>query len=351
MYWYGVIIAFVMTGVPLSIERDDRLRQRAKILYFPLVLFVLVIFVGLRSSSPDLENYKVWFETVSASQLVIADWIKDPAYVLVSSVVSWTGLGFIAVVLFFAIAALASQFYFSKIASDQRLITLLFFLIVCRTFVGSDMTSIRSAVAIPLMSSSILLAFRGKKRNALMLYVVSLAFHLSVVVAVLPFVLAMLNVRFNSRWWIVSIVAAAFLAESSLQRIMDLLSSGDRTAVYVTIGGQPPPMAYLVYIATRVLLLGLILIFFWDRVAPESRLVLFCYSIGISVQIVFVFNNALSWRASDVFGLFDMCVLLIPFRYLAAKTRIAYTVALVVLGLAFFCSALPVLDPYRWVLA
>jgi hypothetical protein len=353
MYWYYLMICLVLCGVAISLESHEKIRRYFEILFFPSVISILAVFVGLRSSSPDYDNYTDWFNWVSAGHLVAQDWEKDPAFVLVSLIVSSLGITFIGVALFFAIAALVSQFYFSKLASDQRLITLLFFLVVCRTFVGSDMASIRSAVAIPLMSSSILLAFRGRKRIALLLYVAGLTFHLSALIGLLPFFLAMLNVRFSSRWWILSIAAAAVLTKISLEHVIEVLSYGSRTSMYVDtmIAGKGPPLAYLAYIAARVLLLGLVLMFSWNKITPESRMVLFCYSIGIFVQIVFIFNNALSWRGSDIFGLFDMCVLLIPLKHLTGKARFAYTGGLVVLGLLFFCSGLPILEPYRWVLA
>jgi hypothetical protein len=115
--------------------------------------------------------------------------------------------------------------------------------------------------------------------------------------------------------------------------------------------GQDPPRAYFAYIAARILLLALMMIFCWDRIASEGRLVLFCYSIGIMIQIIFISNNAVSWRGSDIFGLFDLCVLMIPLKYLKGNIRLSYAGGLVVLGLAFFHFGLNILDPYRWVIA
>ncbi len=351
MYWYDLIIGLVLCGAALSLPNENKLRRYMQILYFSIVPLIIVLFVGLRSSSPDYDNYLSWFSWVSAGQLVWQDWAKDPAFVLVSCLVSKCGLHFIGVTLVFAVAAVTFQYYFSRIASDQKWITFFFYLVVCRTFFGSDMASIRSAVAIPLMSSSILLAFRGKKRLALLLYVVSLTFHFSVLVGLLPFALVMMNVRFRSRWWILSLASAAVLAKIYFQNILVLMSYGDRTSVYTDPGEHGTPFAYFMYIAARVLLLLLIMQYCWKSITAEHRLVLFCYSIGISLQVIFIFNNALSWRASDIFGLLDICVFMIPLKYLKGGLRISYAVGLTLFGLALCYFGLAVMEPYRWVLA
>jgi hypothetical protein len=212
------------------------------------------------------------------------------------------------------------------------------------------MASIRSAVAIPLMSCGIVLAFRGKKKTALLLYLAALSFHLSVLIGLLPFVLCMLNVRFRSRWWVLSMATAAAIAEICLQSLVGLLSHDSRASIYMDVSGHGPPRAYLAYIAARVLLLALTLWFFWKRVSPESRMVFFCFSLGIFIQTLFIFNNALSWRGSDIFGLFDMVVLLLPLRFLKGSRRVLYSVALAGLGIAFVVSGM-ILEPYRWIFA
>jgi hypothetical protein len=353
MYWYYVMNGLVLCGVPLSLENNERIRRYIQLLYFPFVLLTLAMFVGLRSSSPDYGTYSDWFDWIRSGSLVALDWEKDPAFVITGYIVSAFGLSFTALTLFFAAAALVSQFYFTKLASDQRWVTLLFYLIVCRTFAASDMGSMRSAVAIPLMSSSILLAFRGKKKIALLLYIASLAFHVSVLIGLLPFVLAMLNVRLRTRWWILSLVPFAVFAKLLLQNAIVLMSFYDRTFVYSEgfMAGKDPPGAYFGYIAARILLLALIMIVCWNTITSEDRLALFCYSIGIMIQLVFISNNAVSWRGSDVFCLFDLYVLMIPLKPLRGSYRVSYVALLVFLGLAFFYFGLNILGPYRCVFA
>jgi hypothetical protein len=352
MYWYYSIIGLVFCGTAPSLEYDEKLRRYLHILYFPCVLFVLTTFIGLRASSPDYASYSEWFDSIASGNLVAQDWEKDPAFCLVCYIVSALGISFVGVTLFFAAFAVVLQLCFSMLVCDQRWLTLLFYLIVCRTFVGSDMASIRSAVAIPLMSCGIVLAFRGKKKTALLLYLAALTFHLSVLIGLLPFALCMLNVRFRSRWWVLSMATAAAIGGIFLQGLVELLSLNSRASIYMDVSGEGhgPPRAYLVYIAARLLLLALTLWLLWKRVSPESRMVFFCFSLGIFIQILFIFNNALSWRGSDIFGLFDMVVLLLPLRFLKGRRRVLYSFAVAGLGIAFVVSGM-VLDPYRWIFA
>jgi hypothetical protein len=352
MYWYYSIIGLVLCGAAPSLEYDEKLRRYLHILYFPSVLFVLVMFAGLRGSSPDYGSYSGWFDSIASGNLVAQDWEKDPAFALVCYLVSALGIGFTGVTLFFAASAFISQLCFSRLAAGPRWVTLLFFLVVCRTFVGSDMASIRSAVAIPLMSCGIVLAFRGKKKTALILYIAALAFHLSVLIGLLPFVLSILRIRFFSRWWILSLATAAAIVEICLENVVELLSHDSRASIYMetAIGAHGPPRAYLAYIAARLLLLALTLAFLWDGISSESRMVFFCYAMGIFIQIVFIFNNALSWRGADIFGLFDMYVLILPLRSLTGGRRVLYSAAVAALGLAFVVSGM-ILEPYRWIFA
>jgi hypothetical protein len=355
MYWYYLINGLVFFGVPLSFESNQRLRRHIQMLFFPSLLFILTIFVGLRLSSlnADYDNYSAWFDSVASGKLVAEGFANDPAFVLVSYLVSALGLGIISVIVIFAAAALASQFYFSKIASEQKWAALLFYLIFCRTFAGSDMSAIRAAVAVPLLSSSILLAFRGRRKIALLMYIAALAFHVSTLIGLLPFILAMLNVRLNSRWWILSFAPATLLARLLLQELILFMSNTSRTSAYA-IGlmvGTDPPKAYVAYIAVRIILLALMTILLWNRITSESRLVLFCFTFAIMIQIVFISNNAVSWRGSDVFGLFDLVALMIPLKFLKGSFCFLYAVGLVVLELALFQFSLKDLQPYHWIIA
>ena len=223
MCWYYCIIGLVFCGMlPSFAEYDEKLRRYLHILYFPCVLFALAMFIGLRASSPDYGSYSAWFESIASANIVAQDWAEGPGLLpglLHRLRAKDKFCRRHAVLRRCCISSL--QLCFARLVCEHRWITLLFFLIVCRTFVGSDMASIRSAVAIPLMSCGIVLAFRGKKKTALLLDLTVFSFHLSVLIGLFPFVLCMLNVRFRSRWWVLSMATAAAIAEICLQSLVE----------------------------------------------------------------------------------------------------------------------------------
>jgi hypothetical protein len=345
----------VLCGVPLSLENNDRIRRNVQIVFFASVLFILAIFVGLRSSNinPDYANYSAWFDWIANGTLDPPGFSNDPAFILVSYIASALGLGFISVIVFFSAATVASQFYFVKIASGQQWVALLFYLVFCRTFAGADMVAIRAAVAIPLMSSSILLAFRGRRKIALLMYIAALTFHVSTLIALPPFILAMLNVRFNSRWWILSFAPVTVLAKILLQVLILFMSNAARTSTYAVglMEGTDPPGVYIAYIAVRILFLALTTILLWNRITSESRLILFCYALGIMIQIVFISNNAVSWRGSDIFGLLDLVAFMIPLKFMKGIYCPLYSAGLIVFELSLFQFGLKDLQPYNWIFA
>ncbi len=354
MYWYYYIYGLVLCGVPLSLVNDGKLRRFIQRLYFPFVVFLLAIFAGLRSPSVDRDygSYLDWFNWIAAGSLVPQDWVKDPAFVLSSYVISWFGWNYVGVTLFYATTALVAQLYFSKMASHRRWITLFFYLVICRVFIGSEMTQTRAAVAISLMSISILLAFKGKRKIALLLYVVALTFHLSALIGLPPFVLAMLNVQLRSRWWIFSLAPASFFARIALQNVLPILSQISRASDYVNGNYSTESVRLLsVYFVVRVLALVLVMISYWNKLSSGNRLAVFCCSLGLFVQIALSSNDALALRGAEVFALFDTCVFMIPLDYLKGNFRILYAAGLVFLGFVLFHSALKIINPYQWIFA
>ncbi len=354
MYWYYFIYGLVLCGVVPAFVNDDKVRRHIQSLYFPFVLFVLAIFAGFRSPAVDRDygSYLDWFNKVAAGDLFVQDWAKDPAFVLISYIISWVGWSYIGVVIFYATTALVAQLYFSKMASHRRWVTLFFYLVICSAFISSEMTEIRSAVAIPLMSIGILLALRGRRKSALLIYGIAIAFHFSALIGLPAFVLAISDGQFISRWWILSLAPAAICVKSGLRNVLALLSQMSRLSDYLNGNYSTESIRLVsVYFIVRVLAVSLVMIFYWNRLSRQNRLEVFCCSLGLFIQIVFSFNDALGLRGAEVFALFDICVFMVPLDYLKGNFRIVYAACLVLLGLVFFHSALNIIQPYRWISA
>lgn len=70
----------------------------------------------------------------------------------------------------------------------------------------------------------------------------------------------------------------------------------------------------------------------------------------ITVRLGFSFNETIALRGSELFGLFDALLFIIPLKYLKlAPVRAAYGLFLLALGAKFYASALAFVGPYRWI--
>lgn len=352
MGWYYLIYGIVLCGVTLSLVDNERTRQNFHRLYFPAAAVVLTLFAGLRGANVDrdYQTYLDWFHWIAAGDLVPTDWVKDPAFVLVCYIAVRLGLGYTVVTLFYAGAALATQLYFSWMMARPRWLTLFFYLVIATAFIGSEMTQTRAAVAIPLMSIAVLLAYRGEKRKALLLCLVAITFHLSAVIGLPALVLAWRQVEFRSRWWIVSLLPAALVAKAGVQTLLGPLTQVARVSVYLNGGYSTETVRLLsVYFLVRLLAVAFVTAFYWKRLAAEYRLAVFCSSLGLFIQVALSFNDALALRGAAIFFLFDVCALMVPLDYLKGHFRVLYMALLLVVGFVFFHSTLKIIDPYQWI--
>ena len=351
MIWYYAVYCLVSLGLPTCLVDDRNWRRVVQQFYFLCTVPTLILFSGLRSSAIDRDyaNYHAWFDWVASGSLVGSDWRKDPAFVLVSYVVAHLGWAYAAVALIYATCAMLAQLEVSKQVSGGRWLTLYFYLVICRTFIPENMTAVRASVAIPLMSVSFVLAARGEKRRALILYLIALCFHLSALIGLPVLVLALLNVQILSRWWIISLAPVAICVKISLWKVLTLLSGMDRVSHYIHGDYSTKGISLLsVYFIVRVLALLIIFSFYWRKLSKEQRLATMASSIGVFIQIVLSSNDALALRGAEVFVFFDLYIFMIPLDHLKGIRRVLYMAGLVLLGLVFFRSSLKTIEPYHW---
>ncbi len=280
-------------------------------------------------------------------------WTKAPAFVLISNLVSSAGWGFVMVAIIFAAVALGMKIYFADTVMEGRWLTLFFYLIVCHTFLVDEMTEIRAAVAIPLMSIAIIMALRGNKWKASFLLLAAVAFHLSALIGLPVFVALLLGIRFESRAWILSLIPIAAGVTILLNNLLLLLAAFGRLSPYLTGDVDTGPIHFVsIFLWAQVGILSVIITWFWRHLSAEERVTAFCAAMGLALLIVLHANDNIALRASGVFGLFDLMLFMIPLNYMKGHlVRLAYAATLVILGLAFFQSSLQVVAPYRWVLS
>lgn len=354
MFVYYLLYTLGLGGVTVSFVQDRKWRHAHRKLYLPMLLGCLLAVAAFRSSSSDRDylNYLQWFDLIAAGGLGWIGWVKDPAFVFVSQVVLKFGLNYIGALFVFITLALLGKFCFLRMATDERWLTLVLYLLLCRFFLEQEMTAIRAAVAIPLMSISLLLAFRRKTVLAIALFLAALVFHISALI-VLPVLISIIaGVRFESRGWIVSLIPVAIIAYVLLPRLMGGAAGFFRLDPYL----DDPDAVHLnvllsVYFWGRVCVLGFIFLKYWKTLLPEHRLAACCCALGICAQVALSSNGALAFRTAALFGLFDLVLFTIPLRYLQRASAVGYLIFLLLFGAVVFGSQLRIMPPYGWIFA
>jgi EpsG family len=350
---YYCIFFVVLGGLIPSGIGDGRWRRALQKICVPLLLVTLLLFAALRSPHVDVDyvNYLEWFNAVAAGGLTALDWVKDPGFVLILRAAVALGMSYVGATFILVGLALIGTARFAWLACSERSIPMFIYLIFCRFFLAQEMTAIRVGVAIPLLSLSILYMYRGRKSLAIILFLLAAAFHISVLVAAPIVLLAMRDVRFNSRWWVGSMIPVVILLRIFARGILETVSQLDRISPYLNGSLQIDSIRFFsVYVVARLVFMIFVVCFLWKKVSPEERLFVFCSGIGLSLQFLFSFNGAIALRSSELFGLFDVMLFIIPLNYLKPTTVYACALVLVILGALFFNSSLSIVEPYRWIL-
>jgi len=348
-YMYFLVLGGI---VPAGID-DPRWRRLLQKIYVPFLLFALLLFASLRSPTVDRDylNYLAWFDAIATGGMTALDWIKDPGFVLVLRIAAALKMSYVGATFALVALALAGTVRFAWITSKNNFLTIFIYLVFCRFFLAQEMTAIRAGVAIPLLSLSIFLMYRGQKKLATVLFLIAVSFHLTALLALPIVLLAMCQVRLKSYWWMGAMIPTVILLRISAQSILNAVSQLDRISPYlngsVEIGSIN---VHSVYLLAHVWVMSLVVCFLWKKMSPEERLSVFCSGIGLSVLLLFSFNSTIALRSSELFGLFDVVVFLIPMNYLKRSQAHVYLFVLVVFGAAFFISDLSIVQPYRWVL-
>jgi hypothetical protein len=350
--YYCIYFLILGTVIPSGIH-EGKWRHVLQKTYVPFLLVFLLLFATLRSPNVDRDylNYLDWFHSIAAGGLTALDWVKDPGFIMVSRVTALLGLTYVAATFVLVALALFGTARFAWLACNEHFFSIFIYLVFCRFFLAQEMTAIRVGVAIPLLSLSILYMYRGRKWHAGILFLLAATFHISVLVGFPIVLLAMSGVRFKSRWWIGSIIPAAVLLRVFARNILETASTLSRLSPYLNgtleINGTT---LFSVYIIARLAFMMLVVGFLWKKASSEERLFVFCSAIGLAIQILFSFNDVIALRGSELFGLFDVMVFVIPLRYLKPSLAYACALILIIFGALFFVSSMSIVNPYQWVL-
>jgi len=318
-----------------------------------MIFVLLVLMAGLRGPlvDRDYSNYLDWFSLIRADSVVFADFAKDPAFVAISVIVSSVHGTYALIATIFAILALSLKWTFGKFATEFRLLPIYVYLVFCRFFLAQEMTAIRAAVAIPIMSFGLLAAFRGHRIRAVVLIIIAITFHASTVLCI-PLLLVAMGGKIESRRAFVYLATAAIVMYGLLSGILTYLATLKRLSDYLNGTSEPPKANLLsIYFIFHLPMVAFVVGFLWKKISSEEKFVVFCSSYGLALYLILASNATFALRSSEMFGIFDVLVFLIPAKILRGNTRVAYCAVLILFGALLFVSEIRIMNPYKTVLS
>jgi len=345
---YFVMFGLVAAGVIICFIEDRFVRRAFQGAYFIAVLIALAGFAGLRSPGVDRDfpGYVEWFDLIRSGSAPLFAWLRDPAFAGISWVVSRSGSSYSVVAFLYAVAGITATWILAFSISLERWATLLFYLFFCQFYVVWDMTEIRAAVAIPLMAVSLYLACEGRRRHAVVVYLLALVFHFSAIVVLPLLVMIFAGVRFRSRLWLLAIAAAGAVAAVTMRSLIDLLSGLYRISEYLNGGAEEHDLRVISWYALAHLLAIIAALYFWKKLSFHQRMAVVGCGIGLMCFVVFGWNTGLATRLLYIFDVYWLLILLMILERLSGEARVLYVGLLFVFGLALFCKSLGYMQPY-----
>lgn len=346
---YYIVFGVVLCGLFLALVRDDQVRRPFLWTYLAFVVLLLVLFAGLRSPhiDADYSSYNDWFSEIHSGPADAPGSLKDPTFAGIAFAVATAGLTYFPIPMFYAFLALAAKTVLAYSVATERAVAIFFFLIFCRFFVLQEMTQIRVAVAIPLMTLAVYLACTRRPAKAILLYMLALAFHLSVAIGIPLFILILCGVRFQSRNWVLLFAPLAVGVSLLLDPLLQMLLNVYRIAAYVR--GQEAEYD-LSFISVHLFMhLGVILIavvFFWKQLSLFERVAIVYSAFATFVYSVFITETVIATRLEQIFDLFWLFLFVIVFKRLSPRWHFIYVAAIGMLGFGLFQSTIGIVKLY-----
>jgi hypothetical protein len=347
---YYIIYFLVSAGIPICFINDVKYRKMAQILYYLSMLFILSSFTGLRSSGvdQDYKEYTVWFNAISHGTATQMEWLRDPAFAAMSYIVSLAGLSYLVVAVIYAFLGVSATILFVKLVVEPRWSTLLFFLFFCEYYLVAEMVLIRSAVAIPLMAVGLYFVCVRRFSKALILYLLSLLFHFSAIVALPVFLLLIIGVKFRSRVWVYSLIAFGVIAALGMEAEINFLSGLYRISEYVSREGpegSPLPL-FSWYLLAHLLTISVCVLYMWKQLSLHQRVATIFSGLGLCAFQIFHANANLASRLAILFDLFWLLTMVVILEKLKGDKRIVCIATITVAGFVLFIKSFIIIGPY-----
>ncbi len=351
MGWYWGLYGYVTILTILTSLHPKCSIYKYKFLILCLLAISLINFSGFRGINVDRDslNYLNWFQTLNNFKITTFLIEKDPGFYILAKFVNYFDLGFSTLILIFSIISILIKFRIISLTHYAPLIGIFFYLYFCKFYFVYDMTAIRGAVGIAFATLSIIMFLKEEKTKGLIFFICALAFHLSIIIFIPIIILISMKYEFQSRFALLIIVASSIL--SALFTPTLLLSSGldhfNRIAPYLNNTDQANQANIISsYFLLKIFLILGIALGFWDRLELLDRLTIYMSTLGVSISLIFMKNDTLALRFSELFSIFDIFTFLIPIFFLEKKWQSIYAIFILLCGSVFFISSLKIMQPY-----
>ncbi len=346
---YLFLFLLFLLGGSLALVENQRTRRDLYAVYLCFALPVLLLFGGLRTATVDADYglYNDWFSAMVNGTLGENPFLKDPSFAVIGFLLHDVGLGISSLIFLYCALCLSMQIVFARRVFERRWMALGIFLIFCRFFIPHEMTQIRAAVAIPLMSLAVIAFFARQPWRGGLLLVLAMSFHFSAIIALPLCIILAFGGRFVSRGWVACMAVLGLVGYFAFARVALLLTLFARTSDYVTGSYETTGSSLLsIYLLWRLAMVGFAIVVLWKRLSSLGRLLIVCSSFGVMLEIALASNDALSIRSGELFGLFDIASALLILSFLRVRAAMVYAVFLLCLGGIFYRSTTKIVQAY-----
>lgn len=318
-------------------------------LYTLLLVVFLIFFAGLRvpGIDHDYNSYINWLNVDKENFIAHVLQGKDIGFLSLYKVISLFSNNFALFFLLIATISIIAKFIFCRLAFDKYYVGILVLLVFSRLYLIQEFTQVRVAMAMGIASCAVLLWYDKNKILSVVLFILSLTFHLSVIIIPVFYIIYNYISFLNKRYVLFFIPLIAFVLSPLCVELMHLIGSS-RVEVYINGSYHTTKVSVVsFYYLVRLAIFYFILAFLFNKINDKEKIYLYFLACSLFIQVVFSWNDVFSLRLTEVLALFDLSALILPLKYLSKQFRLGYFVFIVLVSFLFFYSSLKIVSPYN----
>lgn len=340
------VLVCVSVAVAESRPLIDFANTRSIYIACIFLIIVLSLFSGLRSQTtdPDYLNYIDWL----SSDVSIQDWTvllrKDPIFQIIGIFFRSNEEDLVYLMLAISITSLSIKIRILKSPDYRGLLGLGLLFLISRFFLVHEFTQVRVALAISLATLALIYSLEERKILALIIFALGVFTHASTIVLTPLFLYSYSeNLRGRSLFGglVVALLAFLFLydlySEDIIARISPYFSEE-----FDVKSNSLLSFYFLIKVAAVAFLL-----LQWRYLNRGMRLAMIACLYGIILTIIFIKNDVLSLRLSELTAIFDCICLAHIFIFNSGKYRFLGLGYAIFLSAIFFKSVTGIVNEYH----